>query len=397
MSTDVKYQPEDIEFILLNKEYHELDQEELKFVNEFISSEEEYLLMRGTLLGITETVQPEIEVVPSYSVKDALMAEFEKEGRGAAAWWNNVMGFLFPTDRSLFRKPGVQMAFVACSLLLVVTIVPWGDVAREKNDLAFQEVEETAEGVIDDLELEGQKPAMIIDSAIGTKEEITSGLDQKLSREVTGDCTLVYKIQLGEMKETMSSTEIRDELNEVAANGADRTTNATGGVSSTDALYFSDEVTTIERDGKLFDKSEDQFSFNGQTSPDFDLALDSVSTGAGAGGTVSPSTSGLFTPQFGTPAKSDFDSTIDGSVISKEESLANEVTIDNAPSDSFIRINKLDENNKGLTKMKNRRERKNMTFSSDNPASVTRYDDLPRTSRSLARDSELIDLFYTAR
>ena len=43
MSSELKYQPEDIEFILLNKDFNELNKEERRFVDEFIKSEEEYL------------------------------------------------------------------------------------------------------------------------------------------------------------------------------------------------------------------------------------------------------------------------------------------------------------------------------------------------------------------
>ena len=78
MSTETRFHPEDIEHFLLNKDYGDLTSEEREFVSEFISNEEEYLLMRGTLSNIAETVHPDVEIVAPYAIKDALMAEFEK-------------------------------------------------------------------------------------------------------------------------------------------------------------------------------------------------------------------------------------------------------------------------------------------------------------------------------
>ena len=140
MSSELKYQPEDIEFILLNKDFNELNKEERRFVDEFINSEEEYLLMRKTLLNISKSVHPEVEIVPPYSIKDRLMAEFdEKERVGIVAWWNRMLKALFPENRSILAKPGIQMSLVVCSVLVLVIMIPWTDLGTKKENVAYNE------------------------------------------------------------------------------------------------------------------------------------------------------------------------------------------------------------------------------------------------------------------
>ncbi|MBT6029303.1 MAG: hypothetical protein HOH13_03275, partial [Crocinitomicaceae bacterium] len=61
MNQDSKYQPEDIEFILLNCDYEDLDTEQMAFVSEMIESKEEYMLMRRTLINIAEVAPNKVD------------------------------------------------------------------------------------------------------------------------------------------------------------------------------------------------------------------------------------------------------------------------------------------------------------------------------------------------
>ncbi|NNE56464.1 MAG: hypothetical protein HKN32_10615, partial [Flavobacteriales bacterium] len=87
-----KYDPEDIESLLLHKEYVELYPEEKKFVLEHMDSIEEYDSMRKTLLSIQQTEGPG-RIEPREGMKEALLAEFASERRGGfVIWLNSLFG-----------------------------------------------------------------------------------------------------------------------------------------------------------------------------------------------------------------------------------------------------------------------------------------------------------------
>ncbi|MAR68585.1 MAG: hypothetical protein CL833_15155 [Crocinitomicaceae bacterium] len=183
MSSELKYQPEDIEFILLNKDFNELNKEERRFVDEFIKSEEEYLLMRKTLLNISKSVHPEVEIVPPYSIKDRLMAEFdEKERVGIVAWWNRMVKALFPENRSILAKPGIQMSLVVCSVLVLVIMIPWSDLGTKKENVAYNE-----NAVKNEQREELQSETNVIRSAETEVEKEIAGEDAETNNTIASD------------------------------------------------------------------------------------------------------------------------------------------------------------------------------------------------------------------
>jgi hypothetical protein len=113
-----KYDPEDIESLLLNKKFSELYDEERVFVLKHISSEQEYELLRKTLLNVTGTVTSEEndDLVPSPYIKRQLL---EEVGRNAPArgFWLNAIGFL----RMIEIRPAFRIT-VASVVVLVVTV-----------------------------------------------------------------------------------------------------------------------------------------------------------------------------------------------------------------------------------------------------------------------------------
>lgn len=141
MNSDSKYQPEDIEFILLNCHYNELNDVQREFVSEIVNSEEEYDLMRQTLINITESSQNKVKIVPPHSIKNKLMAEFEKSDSSRLIWWPNLVGFLFPRGKGFVAKPGVQMAFAMSLLAGLIVLIPWSEINQDQRNLAHQEVD----------------------------------------------------------------------------------------------------------------------------------------------------------------------------------------------------------------------------------------------------------------
>jgi len=124
MNTNPKYNPEDLEDLLLHKSFDELHESEQEFVLQHIDSISEYKELRNTLLSIKEYSQNNEQIVAEPKVKEALLELFEKESRKPFAWFslNSIGAFLFPTETTIFRKPAFQIATFAILALFVVNI-----------------------------------------------------------------------------------------------------------------------------------------------------------------------------------------------------------------------------------------------------------------------------------
>lgn len=112
MKEQIKYDPEDIESLLLHKEYHDLYAEEREFVLQHMDNEEEYNSMRAMLLTISSSDDFE-EIEPQPKTLALLMEEFVTEEKRGFKWWlNSLFVGIFPKEKTWFRQPGFQMAMV---------------------------------------------------------------------------------------------------------------------------------------------------------------------------------------------------------------------------------------------------------------------------------------------
>ncbi len=372
MSAEVKYQPEDIEFFLLNKEYGELSAAELEFVSEFIQTEEEYTLMRGTMMGIAETVHPEVEVVAPYAIKDALMAEFEKKGNRAAGWWSQLTGFLFPSGRSLIAKPGIQIGVLTSLALVVAFVIPWGGFEQE-NGLAYQQElnrpqEEST--VIDEeannkLTIEGKDSESLMQNQFSDNDKLL-----RESGDVKGGIAFSTDSGLNRDMTSRTSTDL------AYANGLSDSIRSGVGLDfgydknlPADDLVFADEVAEHQL------KSEDAslgFVADSAHYTGFELTdelTDQPNTGAVSGNiaTVAPT----------TESTSMFDQSVTLNEVADLKTKAS-------------RANKKLKLAEAEKKDELRKEERN---ANDNTG---RYLDLPKASRALSEDEELIGIFYTA-
>ncbi|MGB1039815.1 MAG: hypothetical protein ACPGVD_02995, partial [Flavobacteriales bacterium] len=123
MDKNNTYHPDDIEELLIQKEYNELSAEEREFVDSQIENATEYAELRNTLLTIKKIAQEEQAILVSPSIKEELLEKFENN-KSKAGWFslNSIGEFLFPSNTALFRKPGLQFALAGALLLLVVNI-----------------------------------------------------------------------------------------------------------------------------------------------------------------------------------------------------------------------------------------------------------------------------------
>jgi len=139
----------DVEFYLLNREYNKLNSDELAIVNEHVESEQEFNEMKAVIMGVGNIFKEEKELAPNPAIKVALLKEFDKQQPARAYWLNGIFVSLFPKEKRLFQKPGMQLIGLAASVLLIVTIAFNGNTDINNSTLAqnngFKTEEEAVE------------------------------------------------------------------------------------------------------------------------------------------------------------------------------------------------------------------------------------------------------------
>lgn len=119
-----KYDPEDMESLLLHKQFHELYPEEKEFVLRHMSGPEEYDSLRRTLLELHDASNHDEWLEPDDQLKRTLMAEFQREHRSRFIVWLNAL-FATP-ELPWYRRPAVQLA-LGSILIAGIVISLWPD------------------------------------------------------------------------------------------------------------------------------------------------------------------------------------------------------------------------------------------------------------------------------
>ena len=139
----------DVEFYLLNREYNELSSDELAIVNEHVETEQEFNEMKAVVMGASNLFKENRELEPNPAIRAALLKEFDKQQPARAYWLNGIFVSLFPKEKRLFQKPGMQLIGLAASVLLIVTIAFNGNTDINNSTLAqnngFKTEEEAVE------------------------------------------------------------------------------------------------------------------------------------------------------------------------------------------------------------------------------------------------------------
>ena len=160
MMEDRNISKKDVEFYLLNREYNELSSDELAIVNEHVESEQEFNEMKAAVMGVGNFFKEERELEPNPSIKAALLKEFDKQQPARAYWLNGIFVSLFPKEKKLFQKPGMQLIGLAASVLLIVTIAFNGNADINNSALAQNEGVKTEEETVQEVsELEREEVA----------------------------------------------------------------------------------------------------------------------------------------------------------------------------------------------------------------------------------------------
>lgn len=140
----------DVEFYLLNRDYNELTIDELAIVKEHVESEQEFNEMKAVVMGVGNIFKEERELEPNPAIKVALLKEFDKQQPAGAYWLNGIFVSLFPKEKKLFQKPGMQLIGLAASVLLIVAIAFNGDTDMNNSILAQNEDFKTEEEAVEE-------------------------------------------------------------------------------------------------------------------------------------------------------------------------------------------------------------------------------------------------------
>ena len=141
MNTNHKYDPEDIESLLMHKQFNELYDDEKEFVLQHVKNEEEYNCLRSMLFTLHDVSLQDEWLEPDPSIKKALLKEFAAEKKGGFMVWLN--GIFAMPEITWYRRPAFQVAF-ATAIILIASIwfVNW-KLDQNHVEVAALEVEGT--------------------------------------------------------------------------------------------------------------------------------------------------------------------------------------------------------------------------------------------------------------
>lgn len=124
--------------LLLNKKFSQLNENEQKFVLEMLGSEAEYEQMQNMLLCIKHSFAEEEEIIPHTKIKDSLMQAFEKK------YNKNKKIIAFNQNKKFLYSPVFQMAAIAV-ILIGIGILLFNSGIFQKNQLAVNTVNKTTQ------------------------------------------------------------------------------------------------------------------------------------------------------------------------------------------------------------------------------------------------------------
>ncbi|MCB9196023.1 MAG: hypothetical protein H6600_08500 [Flavobacteriales bacterium] len=326
-----------IEDILLKKAYHELTAEEYLAIKETITSETEYNDMRTILFASIAYLDKIEEIEPKNSTEKFLMEEFSRI-HPAKSDQSMGLGFLFPKGRSFYQQPGFQILAIAAMLVLIFTIYPKLSNKDSNGELAYHQTVPSKDKGMPLAERKDSSPITVADGILES-EEINDQIN---------DQSVIVQNNKTEYKNLNSTLRLEDE-----------------------ALKKS----TIE------EKPSMNFATNNETYP-----VNTEGSGSGLASTVSGNTNTISSKtSSGIDAVSekiiaeDFDKESDNYLATTP--AVNEMADDEINNNSNANIG-----NNGAINI----ERTVSAAKKDIPAPLV------KKSKSLAENSELIDLFYTA-
>lgn len=147
MKKVMKYDPEDIESLLMHKEFSDLYPEEKEFVLRHIDSPSEYSSLRKTLIEVMDASKNDPWLDPDPEIRENLLAQLAREDKkGFTVWLNSL--FAAP-QLPWFRQPAFRYATVGLAVVAVIATIwvmndkPEADTLAQKDNPTYKEEQTT--------------------------------------------------------------------------------------------------------------------------------------------------------------------------------------------------------------------------------------------------------------
>lgn len=211
-----KYDPEDIESLLMHKTFEELYPEEKTFILEHLDSSAEYATMRKTLLTVVAASNDHDRIVPDPAIKDSLLAEFGSQKKGGfTVWLNSIFVWLAPPKIEWYRKPAFQMAFASIALIIGIFVftsseeMRFADAAKPGDETTSEDLETITHewGDEEDEISEEFKAKIDSENTLESTDQVTITEDTFFASTQDGDAILAPDLANGANEITMDLSE----------------------------------------------------------------------------------------------------------------------------------------------------------------------------------------------
>lgn len=138
MERHERYDPEDIEQLLRERDFDALLEEERAYVLRHLSGRDEYQAMRGLMRSITDTPKSDAGITADDRVREAVMDVFRREREPRWRIWLNLAAtVLWPKEaQSAWLRPALALGTLALLIVGTVTVVRWMGQEQATNILA---------------------------------------------------------------------------------------------------------------------------------------------------------------------------------------------------------------------------------------------------------------------
>lgn len=246
-----KYDPEDIESLLRNKQFYELYPEEREFVLKHMEDEQEYNRLRRLLLEIQEISASDDLLNPDASIRKNLLHELRKERKSRFVIWLNAV-FAAP-EIPWWKQSGIRIAFG-----LVILLLGFGSILllNDKRPIALAENNQS-ENVQPINENDSLIKKEIIDEQIEPIQEVEISVEEIKMPEkpieiVSAEIETIQEDKFTTVQNDMSASAASPSSREVAENYAaeseeatvERTENNTASPTLLSETIIKNEVTS---------------------------------------------------------------------------------------------------------------------------------------------------------
>ena len=142
MERPERYDPEDLEHLMLERGFDELLEEERAYALRHLENRAEYERMRALLHHVRDDKRDHAPMDAAPVVRERVLAAFRVQQRPQwRIWLNSVGGFLLPSRPSMYWRPALALGTVA--VLVFAALMTWNAMGTKENKVLAEVKQET--------------------------------------------------------------------------------------------------------------------------------------------------------------------------------------------------------------------------------------------------------------